>query len=784
MRRRASGRYSLLVVNDQTRAHTDRLTLKPILSTMNKVTHFALPLFAVAMLLSCSSKPANKAVVATKQSNTVQVPSMPRGSNSLHEALLTETDVAKVKELLRTADAEALNEPNHLGHTPMHYIYAAHDWDVLLLAWEQGGDNSIKTRKGETPWDWRQRLYSNALAVEQDQINLERERRSRVVFVGSSNALGWLSNYDDLKSDTELLRARGNRLLYDNEWPYAYSEWNRRLPDSNSLPASAESTAQPGNRQYLTNIRKRYENIATDYLRLADIETSVPLVAKPEIPPAIELVQYEFEASEDFQVRLDEAVAERNKKIVALQADYQARVELRNKKIDQLEQEQRKRREQLDEQKGYFLGDALRKELGGFTIEFVRFDPDDAKIYYSLVSDNSDYNQTIAIDANTGGTTSVEKNRRLSRSANAIEPLVTFRIEDNELQLYRVRLQDSDDRNVLAANASSPVVDAVPASSQIAGVATAEAKRVVIGNDNFADEAFAQVASLQKQNPNIIDEFRRTRITLKDGTQEFRDTGLQKDELWTRVQELRNSRLDKNAYIFAVGVEDYANEADVPYATNSAELTAELFRLKAGVPEENTVLLTGKRTTGTSIERELDKLLEIIKVESGADSKLYFYYAGHGIPTEEAVYILPSDAVTGAYIDEDFNLDGILQKIARAKIQHSYVFLDTCFSGKTDLDTLAYKNVAAVALSPKKPELADNFTVFYGGQATQFANAYGDKRHRMMSYYLTEGVLEGKEAISELADYVSGEVRRTSIRLGPDHRQEPYVEGNTDIELF
>ena len=717
---------------------------------MNKAIHPTIALLFAILLLPCS--PRVEASVTNDAKRTYASVPAPKGSNYLHKALLKETDVDKIKDLLRAANARTLNKANDLGHTPMHYIYAAHAKDVLLLAWDQGGNNRVRTKKGETPWDWRERLHSSVLEVKKEKLELQRESQSRVVF------------------DNSPLRHS------------QYSYWSEKLPNYNFLPEPENSVPQSGDRQYLSNIRKRYENMATSYLRLADMQTSIPLVAEPDIPPALELVQDEFEVDSDFQERLELAIAKRNQKIVALQADYQDRVEYRNKQIDQLEAEQSKRRKELDEQKVYFLGDALRKELDGFKIEYSHFEQSAQKIYYKLISSNSDYEQLVAIDANAGGKGSAEKNRRLAEQADKINPSVTFRIDGDELQLYRVHLQDSPGSNVLANNASSSVVEATPASSQAAGLPS-QAKRVLVGNRTFADEAFAQVASLQKQNPNIVDEFRTTVITLKDGTQEFRDTGLQEDELWERVQELRSSRLDKNAYIFAIGIEDYVNEADVPYATNSAELTTELFRLKAGVPKDNTILLTGRDTTGTSIEGKFRTLLGIL--EANRDSTLYFYYAGHGLPTDNAVYILPSDAVTGSYIDDDFNLDGMLQKIAKTNVKHSYVFLDTCFSGKTDLDTLAFKGVGAVALNPKKPKLADNFTVFYGGQASQFANAYNDKRHRMMSYYLTEGVLDGKDTtILELANYVSGEVRRTSARLGPDHKQEPYVEGNTKIELF
>ena len=579
----------------------------------------------------------------------------------------------------------------------------------------------------------------------------------------------------DLKAENVVVNVIENLVVFDGS-PLQYSSWSKLLPSSNFLFKSKDLVSQTGSPQYLSNIKKRYESMVIAYLSLADKQTSIPLITHPDIPPALELTQGEFEADSAFQIRFNDAVDKRNQEVVALQADYQSRVELRNEKIDLLEVEQSKRRRALGDQKIHFLSDALRSEFIGFKIELSHFDQYDAKMYYRLVSNSSDYERLISIDANTGGRGSTDKNRRLAENADKIVPSVTFRIDDDKFQLHRVRLHDSPSSNILANNASASIIEATLASTT-ENVPNLLSEQVLIDSDIFARKIV-----LQKQNPNLIDEFRFTRVTFNNGITEFRGTGLQGDEIWQKVQKLRNRRLDKNAYIFAVSIENYINETDVPYATNSAELIAELFRLKAGVPEANIFLLTGRSTTGTFIEGTFRKLLNALEINE--DSKLYFYYAGHGLPTSKAVYMLPSDAITGAYIDDGFNLGGFLERIAKTNIKHAYIFLDTCFSGKTDLDTLAYKGVSEVGLSPQKPKLADNFTVFYGCKVSQFANAYNNKRHRMMTYYLTEGVLNGRDSIHELADYVSENVRRTSARLGPDHMQEPYVEGNKKVKLF
>ena len=87
-------------------------------------------------------------------------------------------------------------------------------------------------------------------------------------------------------------------------------------------------------------------------------------------------------------------------------------------------------------------------------------------------------------------------------------------------------------------------------------------------------------------------------------------------------------------------------------------------------------------------------------------------------------------------------------------------------------------------LKMKLPKLLANVNVFYGGQGTQFANAFEDKRHRLMSYYLAKGVLDGKDSISELSNYVNRAVRKESLVKGGDFRQEPFIDGATEGRLF
>ena len=535
----------------------------------------------------------------------------------------------------------------------------------------------------------------------------------------------------------------------------AFSSWQQALPYSGASSGKA-----------LIDIKNRYEATATAYLQLADKQTQIPKVPQPELPPQIALEQGKYESDRTFEERVQAAIDERNDKIVQLQERYQQQVAERNARIDALNQLQRQRQAQLEDNKIEFMADAMRAELVDFKVRNASFDQATALLYFDLYSTNSDYQELIAIETHDPVIT-----ERLAENPEQIQPELTFRIEGDGFSLQQVTLK---------SGAVSEVAQVMAAKN----VTSRGQQRVVIDSSKLeAASGIAAVAGLQKQNPNIVDRFRTGVITYNNGKTEQRDTGLDNDELWLAVQELRNSRLNDNAFLFVIGIEDYKSAAPVPYAENSALVTKELLRVKAGVPDKNVYLLTQDKTTGTQIRGELSKMLGRLD----SDSLVYFYYAGHGVPdisSNESVYLLPADAVQGAYQDDNFKLDNIMRQIAARQPQHAYFFLDTCFSGRVNRNELLFPGVGALMVETIKPKVPENVTVFYGGQGTQFANAFEDKRHRLMSYYLAKGVLGGKDSIAELSDYLNREVRKESLVKGGDFRQEPFIDGATEGRLF
>lgn len=227
------------------------------------------------------------------------------------------------------------------------------------------------------------------------------------------------------------------------------------------------------------------------------------------------------------------------------------------------------------------------------------------------------------------------------------------------------------------------------------------------------------------------------------------------------VAEMHRGREDSRAYLFAVGIEDYKAAPSVPYAENSLRIMAALLAKKYGIPKGNQVVLFGEHATGQAIQGNIRNLA----ARMTENDVLFFYYAGHGLAGKngQEVYMLPSDAVRGAYEDKDFALNQMITKQLGGSAR-IYAILDTCFSGRADKNTMLTRGVAPVyKTTPHK--LPDNVTVFFAGQGDQFANHFPAKGHRLFSY-LSSAILDGKTDVRETELFVKGKVRDTSTRMG------------------
>lgn len=250
------------------------------------------------------------------------------------------------------------------------------------------------------------------------------------------------------------------------------------------------------------------------------------------------------------------------------------------------------------------------------------------------------------------------------------------------------------------------------------------------------------------------------------------------DDLAPLIARMPAARPDPKRYLFAVGVEQYDDAPAVPFAERTAKSMASLLGKRYGIPDENVTLITGADATGMKILGRLNSLTQ--RLNPG--DTVYFYYTGHGLSGRDGsnVFMVPKDAVPGAYEVEMLSLASLLRRFESSNASRVVAFLDTCFSGRIGQHESLFPGAAPLVPSPLPTAPAGTSgktTLFLAGQSFQFANDYPEHGYRLFSYFLMRGLLDGADDARALESYVAREVRRVSAKRGAEYVQEPQVQG-------
>ena len=128
-----------------------------------------------------------------------------------------------------------------------------------------------------------------------------------------------------------------------------------------------------------------------------------------------------------------------------------------------------------------------------------------------------------------------------------------------------------------------------------------------------------------------------------------------------------------------VGIEQYADRKIPPakLADRDADALAETLRARLKLPYDEVVLLTNARATRTPIVRALERLSD----ESGPSDTLLVFFACHGIPKKDEVYLAPHDP-TSVLTENDIAIQIVVSRyLHKSAARQKLLFLDACYSG-------------------------------------------------------------------------------------------------------
>ena len=219
--------------------------------------------------------------------------------------------------------------------------------------------------------------------------------------------------------------------------------------------------------------------------------------------------------------------------------------------------------------------------------------------------------------------------------------------------------------------------------------------------------------------------------------------------------------VDQPRYSAAPRADDLAVLVSVDQ-DNDAE--ALLRHLKAlGFLEDRIASLKSRKATRTQLVAHLE---EWLPARVKPESTVVFYYSGRGgadAKTGQAL-LLPWDVDANFLQSTAYPLRQVYERLAGLKAKKVFIVLDSAFSG-----------AAAEDLRP-----ADSITALMAASNAQIAGALQEQHHGLLTYYLLQGLSEGKRTTRALYDYLKPLVEEQARRQG--RQQTPALMG-ADAEI-
>jgi hypothetical protein len=258
-----------------------------------------------------------------------------------------------------------------------------------------------------------------------------------------------------------------------------------------------------------------------------------------------------------------------------------------------------------------------------------------------------------------------------------------------------------------------------------------------------------------------------------------------KDDLPLLLAKITAAKPNPRIHVLAIGINDYADVPDVPFADRSAEQFAKIVEKLLGVQKQNTIVLTNADATSGRLRGRLRTLLNRL----GPQDQLVLYYAGHGVPGKDgkSAYLLAQDGGPGSYEEPALRLEQLYADIAKSRVGAAMLFIDACFSGRSGKDSIVFEGIAPILVTPKQsfPD-SQRLAVMTAGRGDQFSNQNKDSGHRLFSYHLMRAMLETSPSleIGSLHNRLRQRVLDDSRRIGPEFEQEPELQGNSKLPLL
>ena len=558
--------------------------------------------------------------------------------------------------------------------------------------------------------------------------------------------------------------------------------------DTNADPRSGRGSSITW-REVFAEIQRQSER---QLRRMAEIpralvdENAALLRSKPS--PDAAITRDEFESKEEFDTRLRAArLAEQNKV-----AEFNRQVEALDKKIRQFQSSVPKtlsRGQQIQ-----IINEAMSDLVGDPVVKSVAYDPDIRRFIVKVAGARQAERSDVVFTMVTSEEVRANDARELKPQLFYARVFVNLALSDKGIspasaqlavnnRILEMRYVDKVELPVLeTVRLESGNVAPFPLARKIdqTGVTV---KPLQLTEDPEAARLRNQLSKLredisEKQSSTEKDRM-RDEIRALEGQLKKMTEGDFVDDLKPLIAGLPARAANGNVLAMVTGIAEYAELPSVSFADRSAQSFADLVQRQYGITPANLVLLTNQDATGV---RWMGRLQTLARRATEND-RLIVYYAGHGAPTPsgKTTILVPQDSSANIPEDSPFRLSEVYKILLSSRAKQILVVLDTCFSGRTDDNSLIFKDVAPVSITTQSgisPPADPRMTVLTGGGPNDFANALRPRGHRLFTYHLLKewartGVV-GRERYTVVADAVT----QDAYALKPAFEQRPLWIGS------
>ena len=555
--------------------------------------------------------------------------------------------------------------------------------------------------------------------------------------------------------------------------------------DTNADPRSGRGSAITW-REVFAEIQRQSER---QLRRMAELpkalvdENAALLRAKPS--PDASITRDEFESKEEFDARLRAArIAEQNK-VVA----FNRQVEALDKKIRQFQNSVPKtlsRAQQIQ-----IINETMSDLVGDPVVKSVAYDPDIKRFIVKVAGARQGDRSDVVFTMVTSEEVRANDARELKPQLFYARVFVNLALTDKGInpasaqlavnnRILEMRYVDKVELPVFETARLELPAFVLPRKIEPNGVTVTP---LVLSEDPEAARMRERLGKLrqdisEKQSSTEKDRM-RDEIRALEGQLKKMTEGDFVDDLKPLIAGLPARPANSNVLAMVTGIAEYAELPSVSFADRSAQSFSELIQRQYGITPANLTLLTNQDATGV---RWMGRLQAIAKRATEND-RLIVYYAGHGAPTPsgKTTILVPQDSSSNIPEDSPFRLSEIYKILLSSRAKQILVVLDTCFSGRTDDNSLIFKDVAPAFLTSQSgisPPADPRMTVLTGGGPNDFANALRPKGHRLFTYHLLKEWARSGAVGRERYALVVDAVAQDAYALKPAFEQRPLWIGS------